>query len=72
MSQALMDDVCAFHALERAMAALRVAELSLSDEHSSALAVSEAHDAVRVAARQVTRATDELPFERQPKNWGTT
>lgn len=69
MTQALMDYVTAMHDVERAVTELRLAELNLSDDHSSALAVNEAQDAVAVAARRLARAVDELPMDRQPKGW---
>ena len=69
MSQQLMDYVTARHEMEVAAARLRLAELQLSDEHSSALAVNEAEDGLSLAARRLTRATDELPPERRPKGW---
>ena len=43
--------------------------LDLSDEHSSALAVNEATDALCLAARDLTRAVDQLPVNRKPKGW---
>lgn len=70
MSQALMDYVAARHDVEVAAARLRLAELSLSDEKSSALAVNEAQDGLAVAARKLARAVDGLPLDRQPKGWG--
>lgn len=69
MSQALMDYVSAQHDLERAVTELRLAELNLSDEHSSALAVNKAQDDVARAARRLTRAVDALPLNRQPVGW---
>ena len=69
MSQALMDYVTARHDVEVAAVRLHLAELSLSDEHSSALAVNQAQDALAVAARRFTRAVDELPLNRQPVGW---
>ena len=69
MSQALMDYVTALHDIERAVTELRLAELNLSDEHSSALAVNEAQDSVALAARRLARAVDFLPANRQPKGW---
>jgi hypothetical protein len=70
MSQALMDFVTSMHDIERAVTELRLAELNLSDEHSSALAVNQAQDKVAVAARRLARAVDELPLNRQPIGWG--
>jgi hypothetical protein len=67
MSEALADYVDAFHDMELAVARLRVADLSLVDLNASALAVNQAQDAVTVAARALTRATEALPFERQGK-----
>ena len=69
MSQILMDYVTALHDLERAVTELRLAELNLSDEHSSALAVNEAQDKVALVARRLTVAVDALPANRQPKEW---
>lgn len=69
MSQQLMDYVTGLHEVERAAARLHVASLDLSDEHSSALAVNEAQDAVAVAARRLARAVDSLPMDRRPKGW---
>lgn len=65
-----MDYVSAQHDLERAVTELRLAELNLSDEHSSALAVNEAQDKVALAAQRLTRAIGLLPPERRPKGWG--
>jgi hypothetical protein len=70
MSQALMDYVTAMHDIERAVTELRLAELGLSDEHSSALAVNKAQDDVARAAQRLTRAVDSLPLNRQPIGWG--
>ena len=70
MSQALMDYVTSLHDVERAVTELRLAELNLCDEHSSALAVNEAQDKVALAAQRLTRAIDSLPANRQPKGWG--
>ena len=70
MSQALMDYVTSMHDIERAVTELRLAELNLSDEHSSALAVNQAQDKVAVAARRLARAVDSLPLNRQPIGWG--
>jgi len=64
-----MDYVTALHDIERAVTELRLAELNLSDEHSSALAVNEAEDAVALAAKRLTRAIDGLPVGRRPKGW---
>ena len=69
MSHALMDYVTALHEVERAAARLHLADLNLSDEHSSALAVDEAKDALCLAARNLARAVDELPIDRRPKGW---
>jgi hypothetical protein len=70
VSQALMDYVIAMHDVEVAVTELRLAELNLSDEHSSALAVNHAQDKVAVAARRLTLAVDALPLNRQPIGWG--
>ena len=70
MSQALMDYVTAMHEVETAAARLHLAELQLSDEHSSVLAVNEAQDAIALAAKRLSRAVSELPAGRQPKGWG--
>lgn len=69
MSQALMDYVTALHDVERAVTELRLAELNLSDEHSSALAVNKAQDDVARAAKRLARAVDEMPLNRQPIGW---
>jgi hypothetical protein len=69
MSQQLMDYVSALHEMELAAATLRVAELSLADDHSSALAVNKAQDALVLAARNLTLAVEALPMERRPKGW---
>jgi hypothetical protein len=69
MSQALMDYVTAMHEVEVAAAQLHFAELQLSDEHSSVLAVNEAQDAIALAAKRLSRAVDELPTGRQPNGW---
>jgi hypothetical protein len=69
MTQALMDYVTAMHDVETAVTELRLAELALSDDHSSALAVNQAQDSVAVAAKRLTRAVDELPAQRKPKGW---
>jgi hypothetical protein len=69
MSQQLMDYVSALHEIERAAARLHVAELDLSDERSSALAVNQAQDAVAIGAKKLARAVDELPMGRKPKGW---
>lgn len=69
MSQALSDYVTALYEVELAAAKLHVADLSLSDEHSSALAVDEAKGTLCLAARALARAVDELPRERRPKGW---
>lgn len=71
MSQALMDYVTGLHDVERAVTELRLAELNLCDEHSSALAVNEAQDKVALAAQRLTRAIGSLPPERRPKGWGS-
>ncbi len=70
MSQQLMDYVTALHEVERAVTELRLAELNLSDEHSSALAVNQAQDKVALMSRRLTRAVDSLPLNRQPIGWG--
>ena len=72
MSQALMDYVTAMHEVEVAAARLHLAELSLADDHSSALAVNKAQDALAFAARDLARAVGELPRERRPKGWDAT
>jgi len=64
-----MDFVSARHDIAVAAAKLHVAELNLSDETASALAVGEAEDEMALAARRLTRAIDGLPPERQPKGW---
>ena len=69
MSQALMDYVTALHDVERAVTELRLAELNLSDMHSSVLALNEAQDKVALAAQRLTKAIDALPVNRQPKGW---
>lgn len=69
MSQALMDYVTARHDLEVAVTELRLAELNLCDEHSSALTVNVAEDKVALAAQRLTRAIGSLPPERRPKGW---
>ena len=69
MSQALMDYVTAMHEVERAATRLHLAELNLSDEHSSALEVNDARDALALAARDLARAVDSLPLNRRPKGW---
>ena len=69
MSQQLMDYVTARHEVEVAAANLHLAELSLSDEHSSAVAVNAAQDELAVAARRLARAVDGLPLGRRPKGW---
>ena len=68
MSQALMDYVTAIHEVEVAAVALHLAELQLSDEHSSVLAVNEA-DAISLAARSLSRAVGDLPGNGRPKGW---
>lgn len=70
MSQILADYVTALHEVERAVTELRLAELNLSDEHSSASAVNKAQDDVARASRRLTRAVDSLPLNRQPTGWG--
>jgi hypothetical protein len=70
VSQTLMDYVTAMHDVERAVTELRLAELNLSDEHSSALAVNQAQDKVALASRRLARAVDALPLNRQPIGWG--
>lgn len=69
MSQALMDFVSARHDIAVAATKLHLAELSLSGETASVLAVNEAEDEMALAARRLTRAIDELPPGRQPKGW---
>jgi hypothetical protein len=69
VSQALMDYVTSLHDVERAVTELRLAELNLSDDHSSALAVNKAQDDVARASRRLTRAVDSLPLNRQPVGW---
>ena len=64
-----MDYVTGLHEVERAAARLHLAELNLSDDHSSALAVNEAQDALILAARDLARAVDHLPTERRPRGW---
>jgi hypothetical protein len=66
-----MDYVTAMHEVERAVTELRLAELNLSDEHSSALAVNQAQDKVALTSRRLTRAVDSLPLNRQPIGWGS-
>jgi hypothetical protein len=72
MSQILMDYVAAMHDVERASVKIRLAELQLSDNHSSALAVNKAQDELALAARRLARAVDALPMDRRPKEWGDT
>lgn len=64
-----MDYVTSLHEVERAVTRLRLAELNLSDEHSSVLAVNQAEVEVATAARNLSRAVDALPMARQPKGW---
>jgi hypothetical protein len=64
-----MDYVTARHQVEVAAARLHLAELNLSDENSSVLALNEAQDSVALAARDLTRAVDGLPLNRRPKGW---
>ena len=66
-----MNYVTALHEVEREAARLHLAELSLSDDHASALAVNEAQDALSFAARNLARAVDELPRDRKPRGWAT-
>jgi len=64
-----MDFIAARHEVEASAARLHLAELSLSDDPASAVAVNEAQDALAVAARKLARAVDGLPMERRPKGW---
>jgi hypothetical protein len=72
MSQALADYASALHEVERAATRKHLAELDLSDENSSALAVNHAEADLCRAACELTRAVDALPRDRRPKNWRTT
>ena len=69
MSQALADYVTALHEVEVAAATLHLAELQLSDDNSAAVAVNRAQDALAVAAKRLTLATDGLPLSRRPIGW---
>lgn len=71
MSQQLMDVVTAFHDLEVAVIELKLAEMKLSDEHSSVLAVVEGETKIKLAAQRLTRAIDSLPMDKRPKGWLT-
>lgn len=69
MSQALADYVSTLHEVEIAAATLHLAELNLSDTQSGAVDVNRAQDALAVAAKKLTLATDRLPLSRQPIGW---
>lgn len=45
------------------------AERHLSDEETSAAALTEAEEQLALAARGLARATDLLPAGRRPKGW---
>jgi len=65
VSEQLADYVDARHDVELAAARLRVADLSVGDPRSSVIEVNQAQDALTVAARKLTRATEALPMDRQ-------
>ena len=46
-----------------------VTERGLSDEVSSVTALNAAEDALVLAARDLTRAVETLPYARRPKGW---
>ena len=46
-----------------------LAELGLDLDQASVTALSDAERALCFAARDLARAVDELPLERQPKGW---
>lgn len=47
-----------------------MAELRLAEPDASVPALTSAETALAFAARRLVRATDDLPPERRPKNWG--
>jgi len=70
MTQALMDWVSARHDAILAVLETLTAEHHLSDEHSSALAVTAAERGMDYAARRLAQAMDGLPLDRKPAGWG--
>src|ERR1700683_3827212 len=46
-----------------------LAELRLDEERASVTALTDAEGALCLAARDLARAVDHLPLERQPKGW---
>jgi hypothetical protein len=69
MSQALMDWVTARHDAILAVLEMLTAEHQLSDEHSSALAVTYAEREMDRAAARLADAADALPLDRKPSGW---
>jgi hypothetical protein len=59
-------------AYEAQIQALRVAlaEMNLAEPDSSVPALTTTENALAFAARRLVRATDDLPPERRPRNWG--
>ena len=49
-----------------------VTERGLSDEVASVTALNAAEDALVLAARDLTRAVETLPYPRRPKGWRET
>lgn len=70
MSAALDDYHRAMQAARLALVDLLAAEFRLG-EGGSATAVTDAETNVAVVARDLTRAVDDLPRERQPRGWNT-
>ena len=69
MSQALMDYVTARHEAMLCVLEMLAAEHRLSDEYSSALALTDAESKVDAAAARLAEAVDTLPTDRKPVGW---
>jgi hypothetical protein len=69
VSQELMDYIAARHAALVAVLEMLAAEYQLSDENSSALAVTTAERLLDDAAVKLAEATEALPMDRKPVGW---
>jgi hypothetical protein len=69
MSQALADYVTARHDAIMSVLGMLTAEHQLSDEASSAIAVTDAEAGMEHAARRLADATEALPLDRKPVGW---
>jgi len=71
MSQELMDHIGAQHDAIVAVLGMLTAEMQLSDEHASALDVTDAEQEIDQAAARLAAAADALPHDRRPVGWGS-